>query len=112
MGNGESKNFNRQQLRMMSRELRGFRLHEISLGNLIMRLKGLYWALESPGEIWGEQFLSAWGALESANAMTLYRRERGLAPVNDGDEDGDYVSSSAIDAVERIDHLIQAELAR
>jgi hypothetical protein len=112
MESSESNDFNRRQLRLMADEIARFRREEIMLRDLVKRLKGLYWVLDSPNEEWGEKFLSEWGGLEALNAISLHREEQGQIS-SEGKGSDTYVRSSrVIEALERIDGLIQGQLQK
>jgi hypothetical protein len=110
MESAESKSFNQRQLRMMADTIDKFKRQELCFGDLIARLKGLYWALESPSKEWSEKFLSGWGALEVVNALALDRREQRLIPSPKKELDAIAGSPVVMEAVELIDRLVHAEL--
>ncbi|MBM7125997.1 hypothetical protein ACFFJT_14445 [Dyella flava] len=109
MKNFEESDFNQRQLQMMAGEIALFKGEEISLGDLVKRLKALHRALESPSDDWSENFLSEWGSLETMRAADLDRKERGVAASYD--ETADIrVRALASEALERLDHLVRERL--
>lgn len=109
MENFEASDFNQRQLRMMAGEIALFKGEEITLGDLIKRLRALHRALESPSEDWSENFLSEWGALETMRAVDLDRKERGMVT---GDDKATDVRARALasGALEKLDRLIREKL--
>ena len=71
--------YNQRQIKLMAQEIDMFLQEEISLGVLIRKLKGLFWALQSPDPSWKDDFINEWGSLEITYASDLYQKEQGLS---------------------------------
>jgi hypothetical protein len=109
MKNFEESDFNQRQLRMMAGEIALFKGEEITLGDLIRRLRALHRTLESPSDDWSENFLSEWGSLETMRAVDLDRKERGMVA---GDDKATDIRARALasEALEKLECLVREKL--
>jgi len=108
MKNFEEGDFNQRQLRRMAGEIALFKSEEITLGDLIKRLKSLHAALESPSLDWSDEFISQWGALEVMRAVDLDRKERGADASHESSVD---FRARVSPALEMLNRLVREKLS-
>lgn len=106
----EDKNI--RQLNLMKSKIDMFFDDQILLKYLINDLKSIFWAMEKTSESWGEDFLSEWGALETVYALELNRREQGVPPPGENNEEIPSWHSFVKVTVGKIRDLVEQEITR